>query len=76
MDYDSFIKNVKSTLVQAANEGKKKGIAAGIKEATDIIDKRFNEFKESLLAELNSKLSESQSEVEEDPQKENKENKK
>jgi len=68
MDYDNFIKNVKTTLIQAANEGKKKGKAAATKEAVELIDKRTNEFKESLIAELNSKLNEEA--AEEDSSKE------
>ncbi len=68
MDYDNFIKNVKTTLIQAANEGKKKGKAAATKEAVELVEKRMNEFKESLIAELTSKLNEEQ--PEEDSNKE------
>lgn len=72
MEFDDLIKNVKSTLVKAAAEGKKKGIAVGIKQASEIVGKKVDEFKESLLTELNNALNENGESVDEDSsQKEN-----
>jgi len=52
MEYDDLIKNVKAGLLKAASDGKKKGVAAGIKQAAEIFNKKLDEFKESLNAEL------------------------
>ena len=48
MEFDDLIKNVKASLVKAASEGKKKGIAVGIKQAEEIFNKKIDEFKEDL----------------------------
>ena len=71
MEYDDLLKNVKATLIKAATEGKNKGYALGIKQATEIVNKKVDEFKESLLTELNNLLNNAGS-VEEGSSKENK----
>ena len=75
MEYDDLLKNVKATLIKAATEGKNKGYALGIKQATEIVNKKVDEFKVSLLAELNNLLNDAGS-AEENSSKEtkNKEN--
>lgn len=69
MEYDDLIKNVKATLVKAAAEGKKKGVAAGLKKAAEVVNIKVDEFKESLLSELNKIMAEIDSD-EEDSSKE------
>ncbi len=71
MEYDDLLKNVKATLIKAATEGKNKGYALGIKQATEIVNKKIDEFKESLLADLNNLLNSTGS-GEDDSSKENK----
>jgi len=69
MEFDDLIKSVKATLVKAAAEGKRKGIAAGVKKAVEVVNRKIDEFKESLLAELNGIIDEADS-VEDDSTKE------
>ena len=52
MEYDDLIKNIKATLIKAAAEGKRKGIAAGIEKAIEVVNKKVDELKESLVNEL------------------------
>lgn len=52
MEYDDLIKNIKTTLVKAANEGKKKGIAFALAKTREVFDKNIENFKNSFNDDL------------------------
>ena len=70
MEYDDLIKNVKATLVKAAAEGKKKGIASAVKEAIAVHDRLLDEFKTSFNSEMEKLLKNVEDSSEEDSSKE------